>query len=346
MNGRAASAAQASDARMPFEPVWCPQNEGGDMCMELPDQPRWTHLVEAPAYFAFHDWHATMLAWIQHPERNSSSILRGEIWQEKNEDTHAEEGMTLRFQCVRRLLPRRVHIDRGMLQECAIWHDGNGAGSAIYTTLRVSDQAHEPPNPKVLDKPYESSDWPMQDDVPFYHPSVRAVAFRYWPMAHSGTEGAPQGTIRVDFVLFPRDGAHVPSSSRLGRTALSLLRLMHQHSVGHASSYVKRVHHDMLVPRDVYQDLYLHLRSKYAGPVIAAWREVTDPKKHVFEDIGIAAWLLLLWRAMFPVETQQAWPHSNRCGDIWGQPPGGFVDVGCGNGLLVHLLTQEVRGSD
>lgn len=26
----------------------------------------------------------------------------------------------------------------------------------------------------------------------------------------------------------------------------------------------------------------------------------------------------------------------------WGAPPGGFVDVGCGNGLLVHILTSEV----
>ncbi|SHO78973.1 Similar to S.cerevisiae protein TRM44 (tRNA(Ser) Um(44) 2'-O-methyltransferase) [Malassezia sympodialis ATCC 42132] len=341
MKGRATSSAQASGTRAPFTPTWCMMDEGGDVAWELPDHPPWVRVIEAPAYFAFHDWHATMLAWIFHPERNSSSIRRGEIWQEKSWDVHMEEGMTLRYQCVRRLLPRRVHIDRGMLQECTIQHDGSGRGSVVYTTLRVSDQAHESPDPGVLDKPYNANDWPKQNEVPFYHPDVRAVAFRYQPQAQSDADGAPQGLVRVDFVLFPSDGTRVLPTSRLGRTAMSLLRLMHQHSVGHASSYVKRVHHDILVPRDAYQDLYLHLRSKYAGPVIEAWPEVTDPKKHVFEDIGIAAWLILLWRAMFPVETQHAWPHSARCGGIWGHPPGGFVDVGCGNGLLVHLLTQE-----
>lgn len=345
MKGRVEGASANGAARPRWEPTWCTDQEEAGVAQQLPGQPRWTRVIEAPAYFGFHDWHATMLAWIRHPERNSSSILRAEIWQEKRQDPHEEADMSVRFRCVRRLLPRRTHMDRGMLQECAIQNDDSGHGSVIYTTLRVSDQAHESMNPHILDQPYAPSDWPTRDNMPFYHPAVRAVAFRYEPNSESAVEDGPQGTIRVDVVLFPEEAAPVLPTSRLGRTALSLLRLMHQHSVGHASSYVKRVHHDMLVPRDAYQDLYLHLRSKYAGPVIAAWPEVTDPKKHVFEDIGIAAWLLLLWRAMFPVDTQQAWPHSSRCGDLWGQPPGGFVDVGCGNGLLVYLLTQEVRRS-
>lgn len=55
------------------------------------------------------------------------------------------------------------------------------------------------------------------------------------------------------------------------------------------------------------------------------WVEDTDPKKHVFEDIAILAWLMIVWKGMY----------------IDGKPPGGFVDVGCGNGLLVYLLTEE-----
>lgn len=49
------------------------------------------------------------------------------------------------------------------------------------------------------------------------------------------------------------------------------------------------------------------------------WTESTDPSKFVYEDIGIAAYLSLLW----------------------GNKKVNFVDLGCGNGLLVHILTQE-----
>lgn len=54
------------------------------------------------------------------------------------------------------------------------------------------------------------------------------------------------------------------------------------------------------------------------------WKENTDPAKHVWEDVAIAAWLIVLWRGMYGL---------NEEGQGRG-PPGGFVDVGCGNGLL------------
>jgi tRNASer (uridine44-2'-O)-methyltransferase len=57
------------------------------------------------------------------------------------------------------------------------------------------------------------------------------------------------------------------------------------------------------------------------------------------QDIAIAAFLMLLWKDMYPAregsETGMEW-------DRWGRPPGGFVDLGCGNGLLVHVLVSEV----
>ena len=50
------------------------------------------------------------------------------------------------------------------------------------------------------------------------------------------------------------------------------------------------------------------------------WVEVTDPSKHVFEDIAIATWLICLWKE----------DKSQR-----------FVDLGCGNGFLTYILSQE-----
>ena len=44
----------------------------------------------------------------------------------------------------------------------------------------------------------------------------------------------------------------------------------------------KRVIHDCLVPREIYQDLYLIMRERHKY-LVDTWKEVTDPLKHVFE---------------------------------------------------------------
>ena len=49
-----------------------------------------------------------------------------------------------------------------------------------------------------------------------------------------------------------------------------------------------------------------------------------DPQKFVFEETGIAAYLLALWAtSQFGAKSQT------------------FVDLGCGNGFLTYLLTME-----
>jgi tRNASer (uridine44-2'-O)-methyltransferase len=88
---------------------------------------------------------------------------------------------------------------------------------------------------------------------------------------------------------------------------------------------VKRVHHDVILPQATVQNTYARLKAKYARNMIASWVEATDPTKHVFEDLGIAAFLIELWNEMYASGT--TFP--------------GFVDIGCGNGLLVHILLEE-----
>ena len=71
--------------------------------------------------------------------------------------------------------------------------------------------------------------------------------------------------------------------------------------------------------KSTFQDLYIVLKNKYAKSLIRDWIEDTDPLKHVFEDISLAAFLIILWNQK---ETK-------------------FVDIGCGNGVLVYLLIME-----
>jgi tRNASer (uridine44-2'-O)-methyltransferase len=78
----------------------------------------------------------------------------------------------------------------------------------------------------------------------------------------------------------------------------------------------------MLIDKSVYQDLYITLKNKHAKTLIEKWVEATDPLKHVFEDISLATFLILLWEQDRGKETT-------------------FVDIGCGNGVLVYLLVME-----
>ncbi|XP_055603869.1 probable tRNA (uracil-O(2)-)-methyltransferase [Uranotaenia lowii] len=76
-----------------------------------------------------------------------------------------------------------------------------------------------------------------------------------------------------------------------------------------------------------YNQLYSILKAKYGTEMVRIWPEGTDPKKYVYEDVAIACYLLTLWRQ----EREET--GSDRLQS--------FVDVGCGNGLLVYILTGE-----
>ncbi|XP_070614216.1 LOW QUALITY PROTEIN: probable tRNA (uracil-O(2)-)-methyltransferase [Erythrolamprus reginae] len=75
-----------------------------------------------------------------------------------------------------------------------------------------------------------------------------------------------------------------------------------------------------------YSQVYQDLKEKYRD-MVKVWPEVTDPEKFVYEDVAIATYLLILW------EDERA--RGGRC------EKQSFLDLGCGNGLLVHILSNE-----
>ncbi|XP_017879984.1 probable tRNA (uracil-O(2)-)-methyltransferase [Ceratina calcarata] len=82
-----------------------------------------------------------------------------------------------------------------------------------------------------------------------------------------------------------------------------------------------------LISAEKYAKLYCELKEKYGKRLIENWPENTDPMKFVYEDIAIAAYLLLLW------EKDRSERGTDRLQS--------FVDLGCGNGLLVYILFSE-----
>ncbi|KAF8685073.1 hypothetical protein RHS04_01028 [Rhizoctonia solani] len=159
---------------------------------------------------------------------------------------------------------------------------------------------------------------------PFYHPAVAHLAIRF-----TGTH--------LTIEVVPLAGSD-SSTPRLVKTCVSLLEGVYRVGYGFANGYRKRVDHDTMVDKAEFQDLYIKMKEMHGG-LVETWQEATDPSKHVFEDIGIATFLMLLWKSTYQgsdsptKQPNQKYPWSH-----FARPPGGFRDIGCGNGLLTHIL--------
>ncbi|XP_019309355.2 probable tRNA (uracil-O(2)-)-methyltransferase isoform X2 [Panthera pardus] len=117
------------------------------------------------------------------------------------------------------------------------------------------------------------------------------------------------------------DGTVYPKPAWLGEELLARLA---RWSVGSKKSGFKSTL--SLISIIEYSKTYRALKEKHKD-MVKVWPEVTDPEKFVYEDVAIAAYLLILWeeeRAELGLTAKQS-----------------FVDLGCGNGLLVHILSAE-----
>ncbi|EFO83708.1 hypothetical protein CRE_03131 [Caenorhabditis remanei] len=77
-----------------------------------------------------------------------------------------------------------------------------------------------------------------------------------------------------------------------------------------------------LIDKESYARTYQQIREDYGRGLIQGWTENSNPHKVIFEDCGIAAYITeLINRGLLP-------------------KPKKFVDIGCGNGVLVHLLNK------
>jgi tRNASer (uridine44-2'-O)-methyltransferase len=97
---------------------------------------------------------------------------------------------------------------------------------------------------------------------------------------------------------------------------------------------------DNIIPRHMVQNTYARLKTAYSQDLCQRWVENTEPAKHVFEDLAITAFLIELWRNMYG-----AIPRAEQDGKIEERTDGlefpGFVDIACGNGVLVYVLLME-----
>ncbi|MCJ1256095.1 tRNA(Ser) Um(44) 2'-O-methyltransferase [Lignoscripta atroalba] len=237
-------------------------------------------------------------------------------------------GFELKRTIIRVMIPRNPQLDKPIAQTCHILCSVNSRDQQQTLVVYVPHASH-------------------LDALPWYHPAVQSVAHLHtWhaQSSHLNASSGPavcskfeaaQGHVSIHYRLFPAQG--FPLSPRLIRTAHHLLLTLYKHGQGSLVGYQKRVHHDQLISQQRVQDTYTELKRKHAKRLCDSWVEQTEPSKHVFEDLGIAAFLIELWKDMYcsPANVDASGPASGSR-DL--PPFPGFVDIGCGNGVLTEVL--------
>ena len=331
--------------------------------LQLPDQ-RWLTVLETQCTYGPEIFEGVMLNFIKNPNITSSFLFRADILYDTEPISKTQDGTpdheintttgeykprqlhlpgwTQERVIVRLLIPRNQQLDRPLVQTCILFN----RSTTDHTTERL-----------VVYLPHVDS----PEEIPFYHPRIEQLAFHHTfrpsvGSANSQPSGstAGVGTLSISYNPF-KSSPEV--DTKLHRTALKLLQTIHKHGQGQLGGYKKRVHHDQLIPQKSYQDTYSRLKAKYGKKLTENWVEVTDPSKHVFEDLGIAAFCLELWRGMYEVPATAMEAQAVGGAEVddltssvetldvkeqGGKPQfPGFVDIGCGNGLLVYILISE-----
>ena len=266
----------------------------------------WTPLYQNECSFSTANFSQVMHNLIRNPNIDSNHLFRADILleapfvggsdYEPTPKLVQMEDFNLDTVMIRKFIPRNVQLDQPMDQTCL-----------LYSQTRETEAKS-----LVVYLPHICS----PSEAPHYHPAVHGIAF-----LHVFDTSTEKGHLSVHYSFFES----APRSAVLQRTALHLITTVQKHGNGLHNGYVKKVHHDVILPQVKTQNTYARLKTKYAKSLITNWNEVTDPTKHVFEDLGIAAFLIELWAELYPE----------------GTPFPGFVDIGCGNGLLTYILLEE-----
>ena len=154
----------ATSARPAFQPQLLPADHPSSLA--TPTEP-WVEAIAAPCHFSLRIFLSTLKDICLHPERNSSLILRADALASLVE-VEEELGMKRleRMEEIRvRLMPKQPKRDGRLDQRCIFY--------------RTSETGHEEPvgvqEGIVLMIPQAKE----VGDIPFYHPPVRKLAFRY-----------------------------------------------------------------------------------------------------------------------------------------------------------------------
>ena len=256
----------------------------------------WIPALRHPCDFDSRIFEDVSLNLLKNPNINSSLLFRADVLYDSEDEKLTDEllsetqrrqalvnynvqndelsGFTVKRTFLRRMIPRNPQLDKPVLQTCVF--------------LCSSDSVEKIKKTIVVYVPHASS----IDEIPWYHPRVESLAYLHsW-----NPSDTPVGNISLHYRLYPSET--LPLSPRLQRMGQHLLSTIHKHGQGQLAGYQKRVQHDQILSQQRVQDRYTHLKENHAQRLSDNWVESTESSKHVFEDLGIAAFLIELWKDM------------------------------------------------
>ena len=283
----------------------------------------WLPILEHDCDFDPEVFESVTLNLIRNPNINSSHLFRADIiydslndeftnveWpvREVNRLLHAAtwvrqalSSFSIQRTIVRQMIPRNPQLDRPIAQTCLVMKSRDAYNCEQTLVLYLPDVS-------------------KLEELPWYHPGIQSLAYLHtWSHQPATPDSKPdsaislgsdsqQGNVSIHYRLFPSQVLPLPD--RVLRTAHHLLAALYKHGQGRLAGYEKRVHHDQIISQQRVQNTYAELKSKYAKHYCENWVEATEPSKHVFEDLSIAAFLIELWKDMYQPPARRKLSHS------------------------------------
>jgi hypothetical protein len=205
----------------------------------------------------------------------------------------------------RKLIPRLKDKDPELVEDVEL----------DYVLEKVTYRPQLPKNPGKL-------------DIPIYYPKVVQYSLCYketLPEENSSENNLHVAVLQLNAILVNDEedvGQHLKQISE------RLLKKLNAWSLNHMKpgGYKPISSHNRVIGKDEFSSVYEGLKRKYKV-WIDKWPEKTDAVKFVYEDIAIATYLICLWKRE---ENENTHKFKYK-----------FLDLGCGNGFLVYLLTCE-----
>ena len=174
--------------------------------------------------------------------------------------------------------------------------------------------------------------------LPYFYPNVKQFSYQLIPLNSSTSDTTSttctttNNTVKYYFIIKCKYWSlshRIDFEKHMRNISTCNLTLLTKWATNEDNGgYQKRFIHDALIPVQIYYEKYNELKQKYKFWV-EIWPETTDPAKFVYEELGIAAFLICLWTLESQTSLTPKLKKPN------------FIDVGCGNGFLVYLLANE-----
>lgn len=248
------------------------------------------------------------------------------------------EGFELFRTVLTRLIPHDPKIDECLEETCRIYVSRNISPN-LHHNITKEHSAKLPSLQRVLiiHTPHAT----LPEDIPLDYPRLRSFAYLYDFQAASSDshKHVGAGVLSIQFQPFSSD---IPS--QLERTLQEILhdtiQLMRAGlpSVSEGDDRLDGQAEGHIIPRHQVRNTYNRLKSLFADDLCQRWVEKTELSKNIFDDLMIAAFLIELWRGMYGVTPAS----ETQCQNQVNEPHfPGFVDIACGNGVLVYVLLME-----